>query len=77
MPFSAAGCDAAAAVPSGLFPKNVDGRIETRAPVEGARHLDHLGSRTNFHLEGGKDNRPKAIKLQQAPDPLARDEIGI
>jgi len=26
----------------------------------------------NFHLEGGKENRPKAIKLQLRPDPLAR-----
>jgi len=30
------------------------------------------GSRTNFHLEGGKENRPKAIKVQLRPGPLAR-----
>ena len=30
------------------------------------------GTRANFHLEGGKENRPKAIKLQLRPDPLAR-----
>ncbi len=30
------------------------------------------GSRTNFHLEGGKEQKPKAVKLQLRPDPLAR-----
>ena len=29
------------------------------------------GSRTNFHLEGGKSQYPTAIKLQLRPDPLA------
>ncbi|HEX6414290.1 MAG TPA: hypothetical protein VFZ94_14640 [Burkholderiales bacterium] len=27
---------------------------------------------TNFHLEGGKEQKPKAVKLQLRPDPLAR-----
>jgi hypothetical protein len=30
------------------------------------------GTRTNFHNEGGTDNRPKVYKLQLRPDPLAR-----
>jgi len=25
-----------------------------------------------FHLEGGKDNRPRAVKFQMRPSPLAR-----
>ena len=59
--------------PSGLFPKNVDGRIDDDAAGWKGRGLwTTSGSRTNFHLEGGKANRPKAIKLQLRPDPLAR-----
>jgi hypothetical protein len=59
--------------PSGLFPKNVDGRIDDEALGWKGRGLwTTSGSRTNFHLEGGKENRPKAIKLQLRPDPLAR-----
>ena len=59
--------------PSGLFPKNVDGRIDDEgAGWKGRAIWTTSGSRTNFHLEGGKENRPKAIKLQMRPDPLAR-----
>jgi hypothetical protein len=59
--------------PSGLFPKNVDGRIDDDAAGWKGRGLwTTSGSRVNFHLEGGKENRPKAIKLQLRPDPLAR-----
>ncbi|HZN26190.1 MAG TPA: hypothetical protein VFB75_18335 [Burkholderiales bacterium] len=25
-----------------------------------------------FHLEGGKENRPKVVRFQVRPDPLAR-----
>jgi hypothetical protein len=25
-----------------------------------------------FHLEGGKENRPRAVKFQMRPNPLAR-----
>ena len=59
--------------PSGLFPKNVDGRIDDESAGWKGRALwTTSGTRTNFHLEGGKENRPKAIKLQLMPDPLAR-----
>jgi hypothetical protein len=59
--------------PSGLFPKNVDGRIDDPAAGWKGRALwTTSGTRVNFHLEGGKQNRPKAIKLQLRPDPLAR-----
>jgi hypothetical protein len=29
-------------------------------------------TRTMFHLEGGKENRPKVVRFQGRPDPLAR-----
>ena len=59
--------------PSGLFPKNVDGRIDDDgAGWKGRGIWTTSGSRTSFHLEGGKAQRPKAIKLQLRPDPLAR-----
>ena len=59
--------------PSGLFPKNVDGRIDDAgAGWKGRAIWTTSGSRTNFHLEGGKGQYPKAIKLQLRPDPLAR-----
>jgi hypothetical protein len=29
-------------------------------------------TRTMFHLEGGKENRPKVVRFQLRPDPLAR-----
>ena len=59
--------------PSGLFPKNVDGRIDDdKAGWKGRALWTTSGTRTNFHLEGGKENRPKAIKLQLRPNPLAR-----
>jgi hypothetical protein len=29
------------------------------------------GQRAMFHLEGGKANKPKAVKFELRPDPLA------
>jgi hypothetical protein len=59
--------------PSGLFPKNVDGRIDDeRVGWKGRGLWTTTGTRTPYHLEGGKANRPKAIKIQLRPDPLAR-----
>jgi hypothetical protein len=59
--------------PSGVFPKNVDGRIDDyRAGWKGRAIWTTSGTRANFHLEGGKENLPKAIKLQLRPDPLAK-----
>ena len=56
-----------------MFPKNVDGRIDDPAAGWKGRALwTTSGTRVNFHLEDGKENRPKAIKLQLRPDPLAR-----
>jgi hypothetical protein len=59
--------------PSGVFPKNVDGRIDDyRAGWKGRALWTTSGTRVNFHLEGGKENLPKAIRLQLRPDPLAK-----
>jgi hypothetical protein len=59
--------------PMGFFAKNADGRVDDpNAGWKGRGLWTTYGSRTNFHLEGGKDNRPRAVKLQLRPDPLAR-----
>lgn len=58
--------------PSGIFPKNVDGRIDDPdAGWKGRGLWTTSGTRVNWHLEGGKSNYPKAIKLQIRPNPLA------
>jgi hypothetical protein len=58
--------------PMGFFAKNVDGRIDdTNAGWKGREIWTTYGSRTNFHMEGGKGNKPRAVKLQLRPDPLA------
>ena len=59
--------------PLGFFTKNVDGRIDDpQAGWKGRAMWTTSGTRTNFHNEGGTDNRPKVYKLQLRPDPLAR-----
>lgn len=57
----------------GMFAKNVDGRIDDpNAGWKGKALWTTTGTRTFFHNEGGKGSRPKAIKIQLRPDPLAR-----
>jgi hypothetical protein len=59
--------------PSGFFPKNVDGRIDDpNDGWKGKALWSTSGTRTMFHLEGGKANRPKAARFQVRPNPLAR-----
>ena len=59
--------------PMGFFPKNVDGRIDDpNGGWKGKALWSTYGTRTMYHLEGGKENRPKAVKIQLRPDPLAR-----
>jgi hypothetical protein len=59
--------------PIGMFAKNVDGRIDDpSAGWKGKGLWTTTGTRTPFHNEGGKEARPKAIKIQLRPDPLAR-----
>jgi hypothetical protein len=59
--------------PMGFFAKNVDGRIDDPAAGWKGRGLwSTYGTRTMFHLEGGTANRPKAVRIQMRPSPLAR-----
>jgi hypothetical protein len=59
--------------PMGFFAKNVDGRIDDPAAGWKGKELwSTYGNRTMFHLEGGKANRPRAVRFQLRPDPLAR-----
>jgi len=59
--------------PMGMFAKNVDGRInDPNAGWKGKALRTTTGTRTFFHNEGSKGSRPKAIKIQLRPDPLAR-----
>ena len=59
--------------PMGFFAKNVDARIDdANAGWKGRALWSTYGTRTMFHLEGGTANRPKAVKIQLRPDPLAR-----
>ena len=59
--------------PMGFFAKNVDGRIDDpNAGWKGKALWSTNGQRTMFHLEGGKNNRPRAVKFQMRPNPLAR-----
>ena len=59
--------------PMGFFAKNVDGRIDDpNAGWKGKALWSTYGTRTMYHLEGGKNNRPKAVRIQLRPDPLAR-----
>jgi hypothetical protein len=59
--------------PMGMFAKNVDARIDDpNAGWKGRALWTTTGTRAFFHNEGGKGSRPKAIKIQLRPDPLAR-----
>ena len=58
--------------PMGMFAKNVDGRIDDEnAGWKGRALWTTTGTRAFFHNEGGKGSRPKAIKIQVRPSPLA------
>jgi hypothetical protein len=59
--------------PMGFFAKNVDARIDDpNAGWKGRALWSTYGTRTMFHLEGGTGNRPKAVRIQLRPTPLAR-----
>jgi hypothetical protein len=59
--------------PMGFFPKNVDGRIDAaNVDWKTSGLWSTYGTRTMFHLEGGTANRPRAVRFQLRPDPLAR-----
>jgi hypothetical protein len=59
--------------PLGFFAKWMDGRIDDpQAGWKGKGLWSTFATRTPFHLEGGKGTRPKVVKFQLRPDPLAR-----
>ncbi len=59
--------------PMGFFAKWGEGRIDNPDTGWKGRALWATSSnRTVFHSEGGKENRPKVVKFQLRPDPLAR-----
>jgi hypothetical protein len=58
--------------PNGYFTKWVEGRIDDpKAGWKGKALWTTHGTRTMFHLEGGTANRPKVVRFQLRPDPLA------
>ena len=59
--------------PVGFFTKWVEGRIDDpNGGWKGRSLWTTYSTRTMFHLEGGKENRPKVVRFQMRPDPLAR-----
>jgi hypothetical protein len=59
--------------PMGFFTKWVEGRIDDpNGGWKGRGIWTTYSNRTMFHLEGGKTNRPKVVKFQMRPDPLAK-----
>ena len=59
--------------PMGFFTKWVEGRIDdANAGWKGRGLWATTSTRAMFHLEGGVQNRPKVVKFQMRPDPLAK-----
>src|SRR5262249_232895 len=59
--------------PMGFYAKWIDGRGEDPAAGWKGRGVwATTGTRAPFHMEGGKGTRPKVVKFQLRPDPLAR-----
>ena len=57
----------------GMFPKNVDGRIDdANAGWKGKGLWSTYAGRAPYHIEGGKGQTSKVLKFQLRPDPLAR-----
>jgi hypothetical protein len=59
--------------PVGFYTKWVEGRIDdANAGWKGKSLWTTTSTRTMFHLEGGTANKPKVVRFQMRPDPLAR-----
>jgi len=59
--------------PMGFFPKWGEGRIDNpSAGWKGRSMWSTTSTRTPFHNEGGKESKPRVIRFQLRPDPLAR-----
>ena len=59
--------------PMGFYAKGMDGRIDDEnAGWKGKGLWATYGTRTPFHVEGGKGTTSKVVRVQLRPDPLAR-----
>ena len=59
--------------PMGFYGKGLDGRIDdATAGWKGRGLWSTYATRTPFHMEGGKGTKPKVVKFQLRPAPLAR-----
>jgi hypothetical protein len=59
--------------PMGFYAKGIDGRIDDpNAGWKGRGLWTTYGTRTPFHLEGGRGTTSKVVHLQLRPNPLAR-----
>jgi hypothetical protein len=59
--------------PLGYYTKGMDGRIDDPdAGWKGRGLWTTVGTRAPFHMEGGPGTRPKVVRFQIRPDPLAR-----
>jgi len=59
--------------PMGFFSKGMDGRIDDpNAGWKGRGLWSAYAGRATNHMEGGKGTKPKVVKFQLRPDPLAR-----
>ncbi len=59
--------------PMGFFAKNMDGRFDDlKTGWKGKGLWSTYGTRTPFHMEGGKGMTAKVVHFQLRPDPLAR-----
>ncbi len=59
--------------PMTFFAKWAEGRIDDpNAGWKGRGLWATNSTRTPFHVEGGKENKPKVVRFQLRPDPLAR-----
>jgi hypothetical protein len=59
--------------PLGYYIKGMDGRIDDpKAGWKGKGLWSTTSTRAPFHMEGGKGTKPKVVKFQVRPDPLAK-----
>jgi len=59
--------------PMGFHAKGMDGRIDNpNAGWKGKGLWSAYAGRATHHIEGGKGTRPKVVKFQLRPDPLAK-----
>jgi hypothetical protein len=59
--------------PTGYYTKWMDGRIDdANAGWKGKGLWTTTGTRTPFHMEGGRGTSPKVVKFQLRPNPLSK-----